>query len=751
MNNALSYCLYTYLFSLCLGMSVAAQQTYAPRTAANLQATTRYLTQRKATLHHLPNLLPGGLASAEAIAQAIRAHLPNLNSDPRIDLQLVQQIESPMGSHYSFVQTYSGIPIYQATIRASINRKGQISLLSDRTFNTTLADIRPLSAQFREEAATAIAQFLTQHQLIIQQSPAARRSPADAIRLLFTNDQQAKWVYRVAAESPDHKTYTEYLIDEQGNQVFQRDLTNDAKAVGSPQKTPHNAKEANAPCYEAAEPQNYSTFAREGSEISAYIFNPDPLTTAQKQYGATGMIDNNDTDTPQLTAQRQQVTITATQDEANGIWHLENEQVKIVEYESPAAAPATSNSPSFDFTRSQSGFEDVNAFYHATTQMNYVASLGFDMMNGKQVWIDTHAEQGDDQSRHRYDFNFDKHIITHGEGGVDDAEDADVVIHELGHALSYAACPDCNDGDERSALDEALCDYFAAAYSKGLSNFKWKKVFSWDGHNPFFEGRNTDNNAHYPEDVSDESIYATSLIFSGALSDILDEIGRPATDSLVLACLYKWSAGIGLDDAAYIAILTDEELTGGKYYDKLCYVFNQRGLFEGACAITADAGPDREICLGDTTTLGASVLPPIGGKIVWTPNEGLSSDTVAYPICSPNRTTTYLLTLKNDNITLTDSVTVTLKYCFDNPIGDEIKVYNTNRFATGGDIIVEVPTQTQQTTVQLFDMNGRQLRRIEHSGEERLLIDGANLAKGAYVLQIEADGKKARFKLVKTQ
>ena len=74
-----------------------------------------------------------------------------------------------------------------------------------------------------------------------------------------------------------------------------------------------------------------------------------------------------------------------------------------------------------------------------------------------------------------------------GEGGVDDAEDGDVIIHELGHAISHMRA-NSNSGTERSTYDEALGDYFAERYGR-LLGITSNRVFDWDGNNTFWSGR----------------------------------------------------------------------------------------------------------------------------------------------------------------------------------------------------------------------------------------------------------------------
>src|SRR5690606_2338598 len=91
----------------------------------------------------------------------------------------------------------------------------------------------------------------------------------------------------------------------------------------------------------------------------------------------------------------------------------------------------------FHLTRSQAGFDGVMAYYHLNTMMKYVnETLGVQAMPlppQTVVRFDPHGLNGDDNSH----FVGGSQILAFGEGGVDDAQDADVIVHELGHGLHY--------------------------------------------------------------------------------------------------------------------------------------------------------------------------------------------------------------------------------------------------------------------------------------------------------------------------
>jgi hypothetical protein len=308
------------------------------------------------------------------------------------------------------------------------------------------------------------------------------------------------------------------------------------------------------------------------SIVSMLIFNPDPLTKAGVYYGAP-YVDNNDNDVPELNNQREQVNFPVLFE--NTTFKLESNYVLITEFSTPTTTPATSTTPTFHYTRSQSEFEDVNAFFHLNNYKNYLNNLGFTNLVNYQIHVDAHGFNGADQSAFTASFNPPR--LTFGEGGVDDAEDADVIIHEYGHAISHSAAPNTNIGTQRQALDEGFGDYLAASYSKSINNFRNTDVFTWDGHNTFWAGRNAASSKVYPTNLTG-SIHANGEIWSSVIMQIHNSIGREKTDSILLQSMYSYSTNMTMPQAAYLFIQADSLLFNGENYPVICNYFLQRGL-----------------------------------------------------------------------------------------------------------------------------------------------------------------------------
>lgn len=218
-----------------------------------------------------------------------------------------------------------------------------------------------------------------------------------------------------------------------------------------------------------------------------------------------------------------------------GKFHLKNNVFEMSDLSLPLLDPASSVVNDFSFNRSHSSFEDINAFYHLNNCHTYIEELGFTTLDPQKILIDAHGNNGADNS---YFTNSPSPRLVFGEGGVDDAEDAAVVVHEYTHAISNFASPSTNVGAERQALDEALGDYLSTSYSTIYGEYNKGLVFPWDGHNEFWNGRISNTDSTYGSLNLSKSIYVNAEIMSATLMDVFDKIGKDVTDKLVLESLF---------------------------------------------------------------------------------------------------------------------------------------------------------------------------------------------------------------------
>src|SRR5262249_51454224 len=128
--------------------------------------------------------------------------------------------------------------------------------------------------------------------------------------------------------------------------------------------------------------------------------------------------------------------------------------------------PAYSPTNTFRYTRHDDRFEQVMAYYWVTQSELYLQSLGFGRwlppvdMQSQRVRID---QYGADNS-----FTTDHPAleVRLGKGGVDDAEDGEVILHELGHAIHFSQ-GFAFASEEADAISEGFGDYWAVTVGDG--------------------------------------------------------------------------------------------------------------------------------------------------------------------------------------------------------------------------------------------------------------------------------------------
>jgi hypothetical protein len=399
------------------------------------------------------------------------------------------------------------------------------------------------------------------------------------------------------------------------------------------------------------------------SLIATQVFSPDPLTSAKLEYG-TPYLDSEDANTTWLREQLQLDSIWVRWDTNLQTWSLTSDFARAFDIDDTgviAIAPPTSTNGIFNFERGDDGFEYVNAFYHINKQAQYLIELGYDSLMTYAIKFDAYGRI-DDQSSFISAFSDDPYLIF-GVGGVDDAEDADVIVHEYGHAISFAAAPETNTGKERQALDEGFCDYLAYSYSISISDFNSRDLFNWDGHNEFWGGREIPNFRSYPSDLQN-NIYGDGLIWTSALSEISSLIGRKTTDQLAIETLFSFYPNMLLSDAAAILLRNDSLLNNAENANTISRVLCLKGLLPGCEDTTVTTAPLRSPYLGNTdgffngahtlmiypnkTIISGYSVYNAMGKLIKTEemsSEGLSFFEISLPLQNAGF---YLLTLETN-------------------------------------------------------------------------------------------------------
>lgn len=319
-------------------------------------------------------------------------------------------------------------------------------------------------------------------------------------------------------------------------------------------------------------------YDKRDTTLFSKVFMVNPINSADTSYGGN-FVDNNNATNSTLDSQLFWVTNTAKVE--NGVYYLESEFLSFEDISSPIDPPFSLTNDTADFNRSDREFEFLNIYHHINKVGEYVNALGYDALT-QPLKVDAHSfgSTGDNSA-----YDPENHTLQFGDGGVDDGEDGEVIIHEFTHSLSEIASPDNTEGRERSAMEEGICDYFAKAYSRSINDNTPNQVFSWDGHNPFWDGFGINTGRVYPKDLKNSKDGDRDM-WSSALMCGHDFIGRLAMDSLVMEHLYYQGANTTMPQMARVILDIDNADFDGRYQSELKECFVQAGFIERGASIS---------------------------------------------------------------------------------------------------------------------------------------------------------------------
>jgi hypothetical protein len=476
-------------------------------------------------------LIVAPLALLAAAAPAEADGLPDVAAPPA-QLRFVDATRSHGARFLRFRQEIAGIPVLgaEAVITGAPGRRGD--LLLDHTRGGIAAP--PVPAVTRAVALS-------------RASPASRRvalraSPRAKLAILLDRGR-GRLVWRVLLAVQRPLASFEVLVDARSGAIVRvRDLLLEASGA-------------------------------------ARIFDPNPIT-AQGFRG--GLADNNDADSPALTALRTAVTLE----------HLDGSTCLVGQWAHatlpPLSAPPLGEvcAPGSDFstvTRSDLRFEAVMAYFHIDRAQAYVHSLGFTNAMNRQLRI--HANATPDNNSY---YDLIARDVTFGTGGVDDAEDADSIVHEYGHAIQHDQAPGLTPAGETGAIMEGFADYFAAALAATFAPHHGEFdacMSEWDvTTDPGSPAcvRRTDK-ALTPVQVEPAcagEIHCVGEVWSGALWAIRQRLGGQNADRLVIQSHFSYPSTPGFADASRALLAADRQLYGGVHRDALVSVLAERGLVD---------------------------------------------------------------------------------------------------------------------------------------------------------------------------
>jgi hypothetical protein len=239
-------------------------------------------------------------------------------------------------------------------------------------------------------------------------------------------------------------------------------------------------------------------------------------------------------------------------------------------------------------------------YYTIDKNQMYIQSLGFSNIDNRQHRFDAHGYNGADNS-HYIASPVGAGYITYGDGGVDDAEDADIILHEYGHSIQdnsthgiYFGVANNGYGDETGAMGEGFGDFWAASGghdSSVVHGFPPAYVGEWDakGYSPtgYPYLRIVNTGKIYPADMVNE-VHSDGEIWSAALWDIFQAVGRTVTDRIVLYSHFLVpnnpdfadgaNALLAADLALYPAPAKSGAIVYGIHHNEICAAMAAHGI-----------------------------------------------------------------------------------------------------------------------------------------------------------------------------
>ena len=232
----------------------------------------------------------------------------------------------------------------------------------------------------------------------------------------------------------------------------------------------------------------------------------------------------------------------------------------------------------------QRGFEEVMVYYHVDAALRYLEALGY--RSARAIFrTPVRANVTGTRDDNSWYSPFDR-SLTFGTGDIDDAEDAETILHELGHAIQDAICPDFGQSAQAAAMGEGFGDYFAGSFFESRKPARYRNtVMSWDG---LLLGlgsrsdppslRRLDGTRSFDDfdEAGDE--HDNGTIWSATLWEVRAALGREVADTIIIESHFQLDGFTTFARGARAIIDADRNLYGGRHRTALARIFSRREI-----------------------------------------------------------------------------------------------------------------------------------------------------------------------------
>ncbi len=541
-------------FVLATPAALAAPELQSALSCA--EVTLNPLTDTPATLRACRS---AGAQSTDSVAIArafLNEHHQTFGMPAELsDLRLIAVKHGLGSSHVLFQQSLGGILVVDAYVSVHLDRAGQIQALHNR-YLPALPHVAPQPA-ISAEQAVALAKDAISFRRERSPSPPPQQvvlaQPGSVVRLA--------WSVTLAAAEPQGDW--EVLIDATTGDVVKRynRLILDRAQVflaGQSRSADHDA--VAAPAW-----PELRTVTLEGLDGSGWL---------RGQY----------------------VDLTSP-----------------VGYTAPTAYAPDGN---FVYDPSDPRFAEVMVYYHIDATQRYIQSLGYSNANTPANGIRdrvTHASAHwfvEDQSF----YSVSDDALHFGDGGIQDAQDADIIVHEYAHALQHDQVA-CWGGGEMAAIGEGFGDYLAASRFADVSEDP-ACIAEWDSRSytttPPYCLRRVDRDHQYPIAVSGDA-HRDGELWSRVLWDVRRSLGQRIADTLAIEANFYMPCGASLRDAGWALLDADHNLYAGAHRAVITEALMARGLLPLPAPTIISPGESLHL------------FPGTAVNIIWADNHGLAA------------------------------------------------------------------------------------------------------------------------------